>query len=37
VGRAATEAFVFAFVSILAIDFLLGTLLMRMYFVLWPM
>ena len=36
VGRAATEAFVYSFVAILSIDFLLGTLLMRLYYVLWP-
>jgi phospholipid/cholesterol/gamma-HCH transport system permease protein len=37
VGRAATEAFVYSFIAILAIDFLLGAFLMKMYFVLWPM
>ena len=37
VGRAATEAFVFSFIAILVLDFLLGTFLMKMYFVLWPM
>lgn len=36
VGRAATEAFVFSFIAILALDFLLGTLLLRVYYVLWP-
>ncbi len=36
VGRAATEAFVYSFIAILAIDFLLGTLLLRMYYLLWP-
>jgi phospholipid/cholesterol/gamma-HCH transport system permease protein len=36
VGQAATEAFVYSFVAILAIDFLLGTFLMELYYVLWP-
>jgi phospholipid/cholesterol/gamma-HCH transport system permease protein len=36
VGKAATEAFVYSFIAILAIDFLLGTLLLRMYYFLWP-
>ena len=36
VGRAATEAFVYSFVAILALDFLLGTLLLRLYYFLWP-
>lgn len=36
VGRAATEAFVYSFVAILALDFLLGTLLLRTYYFLWP-
>lgn len=36
VGRAATEAFVYSFVAILTLDFLLGTFLMRLYYVLWP-
>lgn len=36
VGLAATEAFVYSFVAILAIDFLLGTFLMELYYVLWP-
>ncbi len=36
VGRAATEAFVYSFVAILMIDFLLGTFLMELYWVLWP-
>lgn len=35
VGRAATEAFVCSFVAILAADFLIGTLMMRMYTSLW--
>jgi phospholipid/cholesterol/gamma-HCH transport system permease protein len=35
VGRAATEAFVYSFVAILVIDFLLGTLLMELYQVIW--
>ena len=35
VGRAATEAFVYAFIAILAIDFLLGFLLMELYYLLW--
>jgi phospholipid/cholesterol/gamma-HCH transport system permease protein len=37
VGRAATEAFVYSFIAILVLDFLLGTFLMKLYFVLWPM
>lgn len=36
VGRAATEAFVFSFVTILVIDFLLGMFLMEVYFLLFP-
>jgi phospholipid/cholesterol/gamma-HCH transport system permease protein len=36
VGRAATEAFVFSFVTILVIDFLLGTFLMEAYFLIYP-
>lgn len=36
VGRAATEAFVFSFVTILVIDFLLGTFLMEVYFLIFP-
>jgi len=36
VGRAATEAFVYSFVAILALDFLLGTMLLRTYYFLWP-
>jgi phospholipid/cholesterol/gamma-HCH transport system permease protein len=36
VGRAATEAFVFSFVAILIVDFLLGTLFMELYYILWP-
>ncbi len=35
VGQAATEAFVYSFVAILAIDFLLGYFLMHFYHVLW--
>lgn len=35
VGRAATEAFVYSFIAILLIDFMLGTLLMRLYYVVW--
>jgi phospholipid/cholesterol/gamma-HCH transport system permease protein len=35
VGKAATEAFVYSFVAILVIDFLLGTLGMEVYEVLW--
>ena len=35
VGRAATEAFVWSFIAILAVDFLLGTLLMKLYYVFW--
>ncbi|MFO1093408.1 MAG: ABC transporter permease [Planctomycetaceae bacterium] len=36
VGKAATEAFVYSFVAILAIDFVLGTLLLRAYYLIWP-
>jgi phospholipid/cholesterol/gamma-HCH transport system permease protein len=36
VGRAATEAFVFSFGAILAIDFLMGMFLTAFYYVLWP-
>lgn len=36
VGQAATEAFVYAFIAILALDFLLGFFLMELYSVLWP-
>ena len=36
VGRAATEAFVFSFVTILVIDFLVGTFLMEVYFLVFP-
>lgn len=36
VGQAATEAFVYSFVTILAIDFLLGFFLMNLYHVIWP-
>jgi phospholipid/cholesterol/gamma-HCH transport system permease protein len=36
VGRAATRAFVAAFVGILVIDFFLAMLLNQMYFFLWP-
>lgn len=36
VGQAATEAFVYSFVMILAIDFFLGFFLMNLYHVLWP-
>ena len=35
VGRAATEAFVASFIAILAVDFLLGTLLLKVYYVIW--
>ncbi|MFV0443156.1 MAG: MlaE family ABC transporter permease [Planctomycetaceae bacterium] len=35
VGRAATEAFVYSFVAILMIDFLLGTLAMEIYPMIW--
>ncbi|HWL10722.1 MAG TPA: ABC transporter permease, partial [Planctomicrobium sp.] len=35
VGQAATEAFVYAFIAILAIDFFLGFLLMEMYHLFW--
>jgi len=36
VGRAATEAFVFSFVLILALDFMLGAFLQTLYYTLWP-
>ena len=36
VGAAATESFVLSFVAILALDFLLGVVLGRLYWVLWP-
>lgn len=36
VGRAATEAFVYSFVTILIIDFLVGTFLMEVYFLIFP-
>ncbi len=36
VGRAATGAFVFSFVAILAIDLVLAILLETMYYTLWP-
>ncbi len=36
VGRAATEAFVFSFVLILALDFALGAFLQGLYYALWP-
>ena len=36
VGKAATEAFVYSFIAILALDFLLGTLMLRTYYFLWP-
>lgn len=36
VGRAATESFVYAFISILMMDFLLGFLMMEIYYFIWP-
>jgi phospholipid/cholesterol/gamma-HCH transport system permease protein len=36
VGRAATEAFVFSFVTILVLDFFLGMFLQSLYYILWP-
>jgi phospholipid/cholesterol/gamma-HCH transport system permease protein len=36
VGKAATEAFVYSFIAILALNFTLGTLLLRLYYFLWP-
>ncbi|QDT36672.1 MlaE family ABC transporter permease [Stratiformator vulcanicus] len=36
VGRAATQAFVFSFVSILVLDFLIGIVVNRLFFLLWP-
>ncbi len=35
VGQAATEAFVYSFIAILAIDFFLGFLLMEVYHIFW--
>ena len=36
VGRAATTAFVYSFVTILALDLVLAIGLDRLYFTLWP-
>ena len=36
VGTAATESFVLSFMAILCLDFLLGVLLGRLYWILWP-
>jgi phospholipid/cholesterol/gamma-HCH transport system permease protein len=36
VGRAATEAFVYSFIAILATDFLLGVVFSSLYVLLWP-
>lgn len=36
VGRAATEAFVYSFIAILALDFVIGYLWNRVYTMLWP-
>lgn len=36
VGRAATEAFVFSFVTILILDFFLGMFMNRLYYLIWP-
>jgi len=36
VGRAATEAFVFSFVSILLLDLVLGIMLNGFYYMIWP-
>ncbi|MFN4259858.1 MAG: MlaE family ABC transporter permease [Gemmataceae bacterium] len=36
VGKAATEAFVYSFIVILALDFLLGMFLNRLYVEIWP-
>jgi phospholipid/cholesterol/gamma-HCH transport system permease protein len=36
VGRAATEAFVLAFMAILILDFFLGMLVNTLYYMLWP-
>lgn len=36
VGKAATESFVYSFVTILVLDFALGALFMNLYYVLWP-
>ncbi len=36
VGKAATEAFVYSFVVILALDFFLGIFLSALYYVIWP-
>ena len=36
VGRAATEAFVFSFIAILALDFVLGVMLRNIQLAIWP-
>lgn len=36
VGRAATEAFVLSFMAILILDFLLGSFIITLYYILWP-
>ena len=36
VGRAATESFVFSFVSILILDFVLGVFINKFYYLIWP-
>jgi phospholipid/cholesterol/gamma-HCH transport system permease protein len=36
VGRAATQSFVLSFIAILALDFFLGILVTKLYYVLWP-
>jgi phospholipid/cholesterol/gamma-HCH transport system permease protein len=37
VGRAATEAFVFSFIAILALDFVIGWLWNMVYYSIWPL
>ncbi len=36
VGQAATESFVYSFIAILVIDFLFGTFMQELYYVIWP-
>ena len=36
VGQAATESFVYSFIAILVIDFLMGTFMQELYYVIWP-
>ena len=36
VGKAATEAFVYSFIMILAVDFIIGILWNAVYYAIWP-